>query len=401
MINLYNNFIAFVPPNAFAAIQSAHPTSVQIYLDSNLIEHVDPDAFSGIEDTLGYLDLSGNRLTTLPSALVKLTNLDSLFIYDNLFKTFDASIMSHLGQSITDLEFSLDNFTTWPQELQYLQKLKSTYIYGLEHLIPIPPNAFQGLESTLKQLYVDDLYPVPESLFSLRNLEYLSFSWYTGEHRYFEFGNYTKTLPSLTTLYFNRLYLPTLPDVFRYFPTIEHLYVYDAELVDIPENTMPINSNLKVLSLTGNNLTSIPRALSNLHSLRELDLSGNRIFALGSSDLKSMDNLRKLNLGSMLTRIDDTAFMHAPNIEELSYGGPIGIPRAVMTLLNLKHLDLIYINENHPTLCTCQMNYLKGWDVTNITIPYLCPVYQGQPAGYNTEQGRSVQEYILHDLIKC
>lgn len=60
-LNLEQNFVTQLPEAVFKATGIAH-----LVLAFNAISRVHPSAFEGLTETLEYLDLERNRLTTVP-----------------------------------------------------------------------------------------------------------------------------------------------------------------------------------------------------------------------------------------------------------------------------------------------------------------------------------------------
>ena len=167
------------------------------------------------------LDLSRNRLTSLPAEIVKLTNLTELNLSRNQLMSLPAEIVKL--KNLTALNLYRNQLTSLPAEIVELKNLTELYLS----------------ENRVKTL--------PAEIVELKNLTTLSLS-----------ENQLKTLPAeivelknLTTLDLSKNQLKTLP----------------AEIVEL--------KNLTALDLSGNQLTSLPAEIVELKNLTELYLSEN------------------------------------------------------------------------------------------------------------------------------
>lgn len=86
------------------------------------LTHVSPEVFSGLENYLQILDLSGNNITGLEDDfLIKLISLRSLSLSDNLLKGF-ASIEAINGLQHTLHELDLSGLRNGPVSLDKLRR---------------------------------------------------------------------------------------------------------------------------------------------------------------------------------------------------------------------------------------------------------------------------------------
>ena len=151
------------------------------------------------------IEASGNRLTTLPKSLGKLTSLTTLDLSRNRLTTLPES----LGKltSLTTLDLSGNRLTTLPESLGKLTSLTRLDLSG-NRLTTLPESLGKLTSLTTLDLSGNRLTTLPESLGKLTSLTMLDLS-----------GNRLTTLPeslgkltSLTTLNLSRNRLTTLPE---------------------------------------------------------------------------------------------------------------------------------------------------------------------------------------------
>ncbi|GAB4397342.1 MAG: hypothetical protein OHK0053_13550 [Microscillaceae bacterium] len=184
------------------------------------------EALQNPEEVL-VLDLGGQKLGTLPPEIAQMTNLQKLVLYDNALR----QVPPFLGQ---------------------LRKLRYLDLYN---------NALEAL-------------PVEVGL--LQNLLYLDL----GDNRLHEF-----------------------PEVLVQLPALQHLYLYGNRLKALPESLGQL-SGLRTLRLGsgfrffwgGNRLRQLPESLGQLRQLEELYLPDNLLKKLPPS-LTNLESLRWLDLG--------------------------------------------------------------------------------------------------------
>ncbi|MEG0858311.1 MAG: NEL-type E3 ubiquitin ligase domain-containing protein [Pseudomonas sp.] len=91
--------------------------------------------------------------------------------------------------------------------------------------------------------------------------------------------------------------LPDLPEQVS-FSHVYELALLGMELQELPDGFLRVFSNLRILELSGNQLSRLPQALMQLEHLRELDLFNNRIIldAAQATTLASCESLEYINL---------------------------------------------------------------------------------------------------------
>ncbi|XP_030750598.1 protein artichoke-like [Sitophilus oryzae] len=130
-------------------------------------------------------------------------------------------------------------------------------------------------------------------------------------------------------------------------PYLNNLVLSTSVLDDFKDYFDVIGEQINYLSLTYNNLTSIPELSKNLSNLISLDLSNNKIesISLGAS-LRTLPNLEVLNLSAnCLTQIRTESFKQVTNLKrlDLSRNNLSSLENGTFdTLGSLQHLNLSY-----------------------------------------------------------
>ena len=154
-----------------------------------------PKALVELADHLEILDLSHNRLQSLPEDILKLTKLKVIFLSDNLFTEYPAVLgrmpnlemvglkanqiqkvaESALSKNLRWLILTDNRIEALPESIGKLQRLQKLMLAGnrLTHL-PSSMSSCQNLQ--LLRVSANRLHSLPDWIFSLPNLRWLAFS---------------------------------------------------------------------------------------------------------------------------------------------------------------------------------------------------------------------------------
>lgn len=141
-LDLTGNQLVHLPPNVFS-----HASLCSLVLKNNLIEKADAGWFVD-NSRLTWLDLSGNRLTGVPAALLhKLPNLENLDLSDNNLQDLQPDALKNLhrleslnlaGNKLRSLKPTIFTHNLKLSQLFFqenqLQELPATLLQGLQHL---------------------------------------------------------------------------------------------------------------------------------------------------------------------------------------------------------------------------------------------------------------------------
>jgi len=266
-----------------------------------------PQSFGDLE-SLSYLDISSMGLTNLPDSFGNLNNLK----YLNL----EGTVLSKLPDSFGNL-IKLETFRgpeleqNIPDSFSNLTNLSFCFFYILNSVSTVTlPDDFGNLKN-LQTLWVfADLENIPISFGKLINLKDLSIGSKEnlpdnfGELRSLEKLNLSgdfKSLPDSFTKLTNLIHLRIVGEL-EYLPSdinnltkLQYLIVDYTNLLEIPDSFGQLD-NLTYFSSLRTNISVIPESFGNLSNLYELDLSYNSISNFPSTLTNLSDTLYKFRV---------------------------------------------------------------------------------------------------------
>ncbi|OXU20991.1 hypothetical protein TSAR_016495 [Trichomalopsis sarcophagae] len=328
-LSLTRNLVRELPARLFFHFDKL----MSIDLSGNMIPTVSQLTFLGVEDTLIFLDLSYNRLTSVGE--LQLRNLVSLNLAGNQLRKVSPETFKHL------------------QRLQYLN-ISDNPLYG--GFPPVFPRTLLSLDVSRTGLQV-----LPAIL--LLNLEYLETISLTGNklqqlsegtfknhlnlssidlsnNAITELGN--GSFVGLVNLYSLNLSGNKLR-VFRgeHFDTGTGLQVLDLSnnlLEHMTTTAFLIHPRLRSVNLSGNRLTSFTNDLiKTLQFLERLDLSNNRLTVVKEFTFSQVSRLRELSLASnLIESVEELAFHNSTQLQRLD------LSRNRLETLNERMLEGIF-----------------------------------------------------------
>ncbi|MCX6823258.1 MAG: leucine-rich repeat domain-containing protein [candidate division SR1 bacterium] len=247
------------------------------------------------------IDLHSNNLAgTIPSTIADLTELKDLSVYDNSITSLDPAIVK-----LSQLETLLINnnmLTALPTKIGDLTNLKNLFAGG-NSIAEIPDTI-----NTLDRLEILDFGGILSNMML---------------HTSFVGGNELTSIPmislaKLKSLDISQNRLTSLPNSIGDLPSLETLIVNNNYLSVLPDDIGNV-STLTNLSLGGNNLSSLPASFIELSALQRLDLGGTALndtlgmdlsvgnnFSSFPDELKNLTNLTVLDIShNQLTTLPD------------------------------------------------------------------------------------------------
>lgn len=383
------NKIRQIPSKSFVGVKLQ-----MLILDSNEIDSIADDAFTGSEDSLIVLHLHHNRLKELPSAVGKLSKIMGVKLQGNPMPDFRKDVLQNISSSLQFISMGSAAMPEWPSNLKYLPNLISIDLYDV--IFPnIPPDAFEMYKKNFSFLNIQNT-----SLNTLPNLDgfdslgdillqgnkNLSANAITNACR--------NGLPGLMHATFQNNNLETIPNIFQNSSKLGALSVYSEPLEDIRDDVFPpgLFKHFMYLFINDTRLTRIPRGLSSLESVVRLQLTNNKIMEIGGEDFSGMTSLTSLYLsGNPISEVSDDAFLSINQLGDvrLDKTNLTTIPKALRNIKALQDVDL----SGSPIQCSCKnLGWIKGWK----TMPENLQIY-GSCANIHMD----IASFVHLEVPKC
>ncbi|XP_043086079.1 podocan isoform X1 [Puntigrus tetrazona] len=307
-LHLKNNKLEKIPAGAFDNLFHLR----ELYLQNNFLSNdgMDNETFSNL-NSLEYLDLSNNNLTTVPLGLPR--NLILLHLEKNSIQSITINALT----STRNLEYlllhnnRLRSRSIHPAAFQGLKRLHTVHMYNnlLERVprgLPRRAKTLMLLHNLIGEIGRNDLI----TLYTLTELN-LSYNRLTSAKLHREAF---RKLRILETLDLSGNKLQTLPLGLP--KSLQVLKVKDNQMSEVPEGALTGMSSLRELYLTNNQLklNSIYQgAWQELSALTTLDLSGNMLSHVPPDLPESLEFLHLQN--NRISSVSSTAFLNTPNIK--------------------------------------------------------------------------------------
>ena len=282
---------------------------------------------------LTTLVLSGNKLEKLPSNVCLLKTLTTLDVAYNMIKTVPEAI-TNLNQ-LTKLNLSFNEIEVLPKAVCQLKKLTSLDVNS--NPIKIIPKEITNLHQ-LSTLRVANtmITALPSFLCQLKRLANLDVSRNEMVILSRTFSSFSK----LHTLNLSASKLEELPESLFLLKRLTSLDVSWNRLKKIPKNIEDLHQ-LTTLRLEGNNLFELPEAIGKLERLTALDVSHNRLRSLPSA-IQCLTNLKTLLLSCNKLYLLANGIFRLKSLSTLDagYNEIQNIPERVSNLTELTTLQL-------------------------------------------------------------
>uniref|UniRef100_A0A182PNT2 LRRCT domain-containing protein n=1 Tax=Anopheles epiroticus TaxID=199890 RepID=A0A182PNT2_9DIPT len=406
---LDGNPLAMIEDNAFRSAKIR-----ELYVRHCDLDHVQPEAFSGLENYLQVLDLSGNNLTEVADDLFRgFENLRYLNVKDNLLRHSDqrnASPFARLNlnrleavgqrnQPITLAELgdmrnlrsltishlpsaSLvpDDFANFSPELEELRlnraSLKVIKSHAFTHLRGL--KRLDLSENRIDSIEADAFSDVGHSLVSLRASHGLG-----SQLVVFPIEAFRK-LTALEALDLSNNRLKAIGDTsFHLLRNLVSLELHDNQIDALAKGTFQadIHTKLMMISLSYNNIKQlITHTFVDLEELEALLLEDNRIETIEKRTFMNLSNLKLINLrGNRLSKIADEAFQNLPELEKLD-----------LAYNSLTTFDFMYLDQASVGSLTA-----LEVDVSHNKIKTLGMVENGtEGAGHGSREQQQLQQQL-------
>ena len=233
------------------------------------------------------LDLDFNQIESLPDEIGNLAKLNILKLHDNELDKLPESICDLTG--ITELSIGLNKLDSLPRKIGNLKNITRLYIGG--NKLGLIPTEIWGLVNIIVlQIWDNELSYLPPEIEQLNKLEILNIS----ENKITSFPKQLYRLTNLTTLIMSDNQLTNVPKEIGQLANLTELFLGGNQLTSVPKELGQL-TNLTRLYMQRNELTDIPKELGQLTNLTRLGLEGNQLTSV-PKELGKLKNLEVLEL---------------------------------------------------------------------------------------------------------
>lgn len=274
-----------------------------------------PDALTKLTD-LEVLDLSDNELAKLPEGLKNLKQLATLVLSGNKLEELPR-IVCQL-KTLTTLDVAYNTISKLPESISNLDKL-TTLNLSYNELEEIPRNLCQLKKLTTLDITSNPIKRTANEITNLRLLTTLRMAGTTLR----ELPSFLCQLKRLVNLDVSRNEISRLPETLSGLSQLQTLNLSTNKLEELPKSLFVLK-RLTTLDISWNSLKKIPKNIEQLHQLITLRLEGNNLFEVPEA-LGQLENLTTL---------------------DVSHNRLVTLPRAIACLTHLKLL-LMSCNKLH------------------------------------------------------
>nr|XP_022919332.1 chaoptin isoform X1 [Onthophagus taurus] len=322
----------------------------ELYIRGCGLDVISPLAFSGLENSLQILDLSGNNITEFDgNQFQKFVSIKSLILRDNLIN--EIKIEEFDGQEDSLLEFDFSGSSNGKISISNLSNFKRLRSASLTN------TKEKDLTSELFKNFGRDVFELNINLADLKSIKNNAFQHLRGLRKLDLSENAITTIEqngfedvSYSLIYVNFAHgfsksLSEIPKAFKILINIEDLNLSNNKLKIIPETAFysmkklkrlelqdnvienvlkgtfqgDIHTNLEIIYLSFNSIKTIQQhSFVELGELKELHLDDNKIDNIERRAFMNLKNLALLSLkGNKISTISYEAFQNLPELEDL------------------------------------------------------------------------------------
>ncbi|CAG5124722.1 unnamed protein product [Candidula unifasciata] len=403
----------------------------EISFDYNPVESIDDNAFIGSADTLELLSFWGAKFSKLPDALTHLKALKYLSIYDSNVIDWNVNVMKEIGLTLESLFLRNAGVVLSPSWIQYLSGIQEL---NLESCLvtSLPDNSLDTADGniTIISLFNNSLTEVPKAISNLPALKKLnlgnnkisSITWLPRsqltslilDHNNISDGQFLSNVlrsssDSLRTLTLQVNQLTAIPEL-DFLSNLKKVDLSYNRIADPNLGSFPVD--MFEVNLEHNLLPFIPKALSNLTRLIELEMISNMVRQITAEDFPP--GVIWVFLGhNLITELEDTTFPVNSTIQYLHLNNNPINHISNKAFHNFPKLTLVNLAETKITrlpLALASVSTLIVFDATNCTelvctceekslAPVLTPVLSGDVHGNCGDT--SIYEFFANYSSAC
>lgn len=317
---------------------------------------------------LESLDICDSWLKTLPDHFCDLINLKKLSLYDNKLTKLPESFDKL--QSLEELNLHKNCFEIIPEQIYKLKKLKCLNLSDIK--IQTVDNQIESLKDLI-ELKINDclIEDLPEEICELNSLKILEINCNQILNLPDNIGN----LKKLRFLFCNSNKIQRLPKSIGKLEKLTFLQCSDNNLLKVHPNLGDLKSIL-IISMDNNKISKLPETINNLLSLENLNLANNKLKEF-PDNCETLVNLTSLKLSkNFLTEFSTICKIKNLTSLDLSSNKIGKIPVSISNLQELKYLDLSnnQLSDLPKELLKCtklRYLYLSNNNIKNIPVEFV------------------------------
>ncbi|XP_052802976.1 leucine-rich repeat-containing G-protein coupled receptor 5A-like [Mya arenaria] len=397
-LDLRTNKFTSVPAHALGNINETNIDRITIFLQENRIASINDDAFDGFGNSSVEINLSNNNLTSLPRALMKIANLDSLWLLDNHVAYLSDGIMTHIGRTLKTFHIDMSALAIWPRAMNHLTEVTELHLTNIPFRT-LPDTAFGGMLKIERfEIEKSKLNGIPAAICQLRSLIHLEFQFNThipntATHLMSTCAVPLSNVGYVSLNYNNLFFFPS--NVFKVFPNTTTLGLSNNFISEIPADAVPTGAPLYYFYIGHNQFTRLPSVISKMPELLTLIASGNKMTSIDGTTLSNLKKLRQVTLNDIpLAYIDPHAFSTSYTLRDLHLERTnlTSVPAAIMHTADRFSASLV----GSPVVCTCSnLAFIRAWPASSFQS------HEKRIRGDCVNINSSIQDFIINMEVSC
>ncbi|XP_069131784.1 leucine-rich repeat-containing G-protein coupled receptor 4-like [Argopecten irradians] len=276
-------------------------------IDGNPVQDFQAQVFQNVSSTLQYLEFGYPGMSFWPDSIRYLTNLTSLTVTNLNMDYLPLSSFLGLENSLGLLGFEKCTIRSLPLSLSTLNALEVLSLDSNPYLTlsGIPKEAFSGMPSldeiSIRNQSFDTIPDIFHDALRIRDIEtsgtpitHFDASMIPDENNLQtvrlsdtllrEFPSAITKMKEMQSLIIRNSSITSVPaSAFEGLTKVTYIGITDAPLTSFSDDALRDARNLQWLFLSNTNLTTIPRAITGLQNIRNVDLEGNKVICTCAS----------------------------------------------------------------------------------------------------------------------
>lgn len=342
-LNLNGNHLGSLPAGLFDGLHNL----TELRVHRNGIAWVAPSALEPLV-SLAILDISENLLEgkAIP-AIFQLPNLRVLLLARNKMSVFHSEELSNTSLKVSSLDLSgnpLKTFQITANVLPHLTRLSISGTAPVSWDVRTFLSSVDTLDISELRLGLAHAAPLLRSFNS--SLTALSMNHMRCSLE--ALVNISCSIPTVSKLQLGGNNLTSVhSSLFQLCSNVTEVDLLRNRIYSVDEAAFSSMTRLTVLSLSDNKLHSVPAALRNLRTLKQLDLSKNKIWALTCEDFANLTRLQCLSLhANSISALPYCVFKDLTQLKVLRLQNNSISKLSGLFHLSFAKLSELYLNSN-------------------------------------------------------